>query len=83
MSRVKAFCINDVHIVVKCPNPKKCMKYKFHRHGSCGELHNRIESRCSHCKIINYDEIEINDDTLRCDLGKTGKPLKRSFSKYK
>ena len=82
MLRVPAYCVNDTHIIIKCPNPKKCLKSKFHRHGSCGELHNRIESRCSHCSIIDYHEIEINDDTLRCDLGKTGKPLKRSFRKY-
>ena len=82
MSRVNAYCINDTHIVIKCPNPKKCLRSKFHYHGSCGELHNRVESRVSHCQIIDYDEIEITNHTLRCDLGKTGKPLKRSFIKY-
>jgi hypothetical protein len=76
---IHAYAINDVHIVIKCPHHKK---KTFHRHGSCGDLHNRTEDRVSHCDQCNYDTIVIDDDTLRCDLGRSGQPLKRSFSKY-
>ena len=81
-STIHAYAINDVHIIVKCPCKKECYKRPYHRHGSSGNLSNRVESRCSHCLVCNYDTIIIDDDTLRCDIGKSGKPLKRSFDKY-
>ncbi len=80
---VHAYAINDVHIIVKCPHCSKQRRTSpYHRHGSNGKLYNREESRSSHCSTIRYDTIIIDNDTLRCDLGKSGKPLKRSFKKY-
>lgn len=74
---IHAYAINDVNIVVKCPDGELCF------HGSCGNLANREESRFSHSKNYDYDNIIIDDDTLRCDIGKSGRPLKRSFKLYK
>lgn len=74
---IHAFAINDVHIIVKCPY------HRYHRHGSFGDLSNREESPSCHCDKIEYDNIIIDDDTLRCDLGKSGQILKRSFKLYK
>ena len=79
---IHAYAINDTHIIVKCLHSKERRKRPYHRHGSCGELHNRVEHRVPHCDKCNYYSIVIDDDTLRCDLGKSGQPLKRSFKKY-
>jgi hypothetical protein len=82
-NKIHAYAINDVHITVKCPhcsNQRRTSSY--HRHGSNGKLYNREESRLSHCSTIRYETIVIDNNTLRCDLGKSGKPLKRSFKKY-
>ena len=76
---IHAYAINDIHIIIKCPHHKKTT---YHRHGSCGDLYNRTESRGSHCDKCDYDTIVIDDETLRCDLGRSGQPLKRSFKKY-
>tara|TARA_R110000787_G_scaffold56065_1_gene129073 strand:- start:130 stop:393 length:264 start_codon:yes stop_codon:yes gene_type:complete len=76
---IHAFSINNVHITIKCPHHKK---KTFHRHGSCGDISNREEPRCSHCTECNYNNVIIDDQTLRCDLGKRGQPLKRSFQYY-
>ncbi len=76
---IQAFAVNDVHITIKCPHHKK---KTFHRHGSCGDLSNREEDRCSHCDKCDYNTVVINDETLRCDLGRSNQPLKKSFKKY-
>ena len=73
---IHAFAVNDVEIILKCPH------HKYHQHGSNGNLSNREESRVSHCDKIDYNNIIIDSDTLRCDIGKSGKPLKRSFKLY-
>lgn len=70
---IHAFAVNDRNIIVKCPH------HKYHTHGSMKNLKNREEGRVSHCDKMDYNNIIIDDDTLRCYIGKTGKPLKRSF----
>lgn len=44
----------------------KSAKPNYHFHGSCGETHNRVESRGSHCLFFNGTFIiAIDDDTQR------------------
>lgn len=45
--------------------PHKKAKRLIHRHGSCGNLDNRIESRVSHCVDAKEILIEINDLTKK------------------
>jgi len=63
-NKIIATKIDYTHITVLCNNPKKC-KRKTHLYGSCGELHNRTESRGSHCGDINNIEIIIDTTTQR------------------
>ena len=59
---VEATKIDEIHFFYECP-----LCFKQHFHGSCGELHNRIESRGAHCPLggnFNVDII-INDKTVR------------------
>jgi len=74
---VHAFAIDETHIYLKC---KKC---KFHLHGSSGNLLNRKEDRSGHCPYNKYDLIIIDDKTIRGELGKTKRILKRTLPKYK
>ena len=73
---VHAYAIDETHIYIKC---KKC---KFHRHGSCGHLLNRKEDRSGHCPYYKYDVVVIDDDTIRGEIGKSRKILKRTLPKY-
>ena len=68
--------IDNVHVGYLCPvckdkykadgTPYKNAKPIMHRHGSCGDLTNRTESRFSHClKIPSAIEIKITDETKR------------------
>ena len=46
--------------------PRKNAVNIQHRHGSCGNTSNRVESRSSHCSITSGEvKIIINDDTIR------------------
>lgn len=58
--------------------PYACNR-KYHVHGSCGESHNRKESRCTHCVENNTDvEIYITDSTKRVNqLTPTKKKIKK------
>ena len=75
--------IDKRHIYYKCPTcvsrynkdgkPSKNSKPVYHKHGSSGELHNRVEHR-SHHKVYNFPKnqetysticIIINDETKR------------------
>ena len=75
---VFAKSVDKVHIRFECPfcwskykkngEPTKNAKKVIHLHGSCGELHNRIEHRGAHCINNKYNgsfNIIINDDTAR------------------
>ena len=73
---IHAFAINKRKIIVKCPY------HNYHEHGSAGDLGNREEDRYSDCDKLEYNCIIIDSDTLRCDVNKKGKPLKRSFKFY-
>jgi len=72
---VHAYAIDETHIYIKC---SKC---KYHRHGSCGNLLNRNESRSGHCPYFKYYDIQIDDNTYRGSVGRTGRLLKRSRKK--
>ena len=63
-----AHSIDRTHITYQCPH---CSKFQFkngkqrkhpkivyHRHGSCGDLSNRIEYRQSHC-LENPQEVKL------------------------
>ena len=68
--------IDRTHISYQCPNcsrfffkngkKRKNPKLVFHRHGSCGDLTNRVEHRVSHC-LNNAGEIKlmVTDATTR------------------
>lgn len=80
-----ALKIDRTHIYYECPTcftkykkdgtPTMKSKNVIHKHGSCGELHNRIEHRSHHhCwnfpkNTLTYSScyIIINDDTIRED----------------
>jgi hypothetical protein len=64
IKKVIASKIDYTHITVPCENPKKC-KRKTHVYGSCAELHNRVESRGSHCIDGKNIHIVINNETQR------------------
>ena len=74
---VQAFAVDETHIYIKC---KKC---KFHLHGSCGNLLNRTENRSGHCPYYKYSDVVINNKTIRGELGRSKKILKRSLPKYR
>jgi hypothetical protein len=58
---VEAFEVDSIHFKYNCP-----ICSKVHQHGSCNELHNRIEFRGSHClKNKENIEIHITDNTKR------------------
>lgn len=78
---IHASSVDDTHIVFKCPCPKKC-RTKFHRHGSEGNLLNRMTHRSSHCK--NYDDyyLVIDGDTLRATQNNNGYVYKKSMKLY-
>jgi len=67
------FCytLSSGRITDKAYNPRTFTLYKsakpnIHTHGSCGELHNRIETRSSHCTFNNEQvNIHITDETKR------------------
>jgi len=57
------FCFVKVN---KDGRPRKNSKNLVHRHGSCGNLENRIEDRSPHCPYLKGNiQIEINSNTLR------------------
>jgi len=75
---VNAEKINEKQFTFKCPicwsrykkngQPSKTAKRIYHRHGSAGNLNNRIEFRTHHNSINGeYCEfkIKISDNTLR------------------
>jgi len=69
--KVIAFSIDPVHIrylcTNGCTNPKWKRKQVLHQHGSCGEAHNRIESRlCDNCPFYTGNiDIHITEATIR------------------
>ena len=81
MVEVFAHKIDKTHIYYECPfcstikggrivnnieKKYKSMHPTIHRHGSGGGLHNRRESRGSHCLYNKGDVlIHINDSTIR------------------
>jgi len=74
---VKAYAVNPTSIWFKCPFHKK---NSIHHHGSCGDLTNRLEHRCSHCsckELENGYYVEIDDNTQRAWIGKSNQVLKR------
>ncbi len=64
IKEIYASKIDYQHIRVPCETPKIC-KRDEHCYGSCGELHNRIESRKSHCSSGENIRIIIDKKTLR------------------
>ena len=59
---VVAKTITPISITYECP-----LCNRIHNHGSTGEVHNRIESRTSHCNMVSHDvNIHITDNTVRC-----------------
>lgn len=73
---VKAQFINKYQFGFKCPfcftkykkngDPYKNAKHIIHKHGSNGNLNNRVEHRFSHCYNNKSDFlIEINNETIR------------------
>ena len=59
---VVAKTITPVSINYECP-----FCNRNHRHGSAGEVHNRIESRVAHCNMVAHDvNIHITNNTIRC-----------------
>ena len=73
---VKAHVVNMTHIVFKCPYHKK---KTFVRHGSCGDLTNRLTHRASDCSCEELKGgyfLEINDTTPRAYLGSVNQILK-------
>lgn len=67
--------VDKVHIAYTCPycwsrvnkdgRPRKNAVNIQHRHGSCGDLSNRIENRGSHCSFSSNVDIIINDTTKK------------------
>ena len=78
LDTVHAFAIDDIHICVKLPDGT------INRFGSARNLKNRIEHRgvVDHTTKYEYDTIIIDDDTLRCEVSNSGRPIKKSFKKY-
>lgn len=69
--KVTALTIDKAQIVYRCPH-RKCGQYHYHHNE--GELHNRLEYRCSHCELVKEElDIDINDRTMRAILYKTFK----------
>jgi hypothetical protein len=73
---VEASFVNTVHVSYSCPfcwsaydqngEPTSRAKRVVHHHGSCGEVHNRIEERVSHCeKERGSIIIHITDKTTK------------------
>ena len=66
--------VDSVHFAYTCTycwthvnkdgRPRKNARNIQHRHGSCGNLENRIEGRMSHCKLGEVNII-INDTTKK------------------
>jgi hypothetical protein len=58
---VAALCVDEEYLAYCCP---LCLK--THKHGSAGDLFNRVESRWSHCRVKKSDvEIVISSLTPR------------------
>ena len=73
MSRYHAIEINARHFCYVCPYEASICAAVVHRHGSGRIMHNRIESRSSHCAGDTGDEfgrieIVIDDTTARKTL---------------
>jgi len=73
---VEASHVNTVQISYRCPfcwssykqngEPSANAKSTVHHHGSCGEVHNRVEHRGSHCdKEKGAINIHITDKTIK------------------
>ena len=72
---VTALTIDKEQIVYRCPHVG-CGQYHYHHND--GELHNRMEYRCSHCELVKEElDIDINEQTLRAILYKTFKSSKK------
>ena len=66
MKNIIADFIDIRKIYIKCPNYKKCNGIKFHTHGNAeGRLENQILGRVSHCKFLDYENIIIDNSTIR------------------
>lgn len=68
--KVKALAIDNHHFWYKCPN--NCIE-QYHKHGSNGDLSNRVEDRLSHCFPATNVEIDINHNTFRATILQTFK----------
>jgi hypothetical protein len=64
MNDIVATKINNIHITVPCMNQDEC-KTDIHLYGSCGELHDRVEKRVSHCPPNEEINIIIDKSTRR------------------
>ena len=72
---VTALIIDKEQIVYRCPH-RNCGQYHYHHND--GELHNRMEYRCSHCELVKEElDIDINEQTMRAILYKTFKSSKK------
>ena len=74
---VEAYVINLTHIIFKCPYHKK---KTYVKHGSCGDLTNRLEHRASDCSCKELEGgyfLEVKQTTPRACLGSVNQILKR------
>lgn len=78
---IHADYVDDIHIGFKCNDYRKVI---WHRHGSCGNLLNRLTHRSSHHLDSNkYPHgyyLCIDDDTIRGTF-RNNRLLKRSVKK--
>ena len=59
-------CQDCSKFVYKNGNKRLYPKLVYHRHGSCGDLSNRIENRTLHCENVSGNiDVVINDETIR------------------
>lgn len=76
--------IDNVYFTYECSNcwtrynkdgePAKTAKRKIHKHGSEGNLDNRVENRNSHCMKNNKEiNIHITDNTFRKSISEASK----------
>lgn len=72
---IHAKAIDDTHIVFKCPHHRRVT---YHRHGSCGDLTNRITHRSSHCEHLGDYHLIIDDETIRGTI-RNNRVLRRSL----
>lgn len=73
---IPAHVVNMSHIIFQCQNHKK---KTFVKHGSCGDLTNRLTHRASNCSCEALKDgyyLEIKQNTPRAYLGSINQILK-------